>query len=224
MPAHFTPAAFRFLRELKTHNTREWFQANRDRYVADVEAPMLRFINDLGPALRRLSGMLVVDPRRTGGSMFRIYRDTRFTADKSPYKTHVAAVFGHQRRKQVQGGSPGFYLHLAPGDSMGGGGIYHADPPTLRRIRLAIAEQPKAWSAVRRTGVEIEGDQLTRVPRGFDASHPFADDLRRKDFYALATLTQREVCAPDFLDRYVERCREVAPLVAFLTKALGWRW
>lgn len=224
MASYFTPALFSFLRDLKAHNTREWFQANRDRYAADVEAPFLRFIDDLRPALRRISGSLVVDPRRTGGSMFRIYRDTRFSADKSPYKTHVAAMFGHEQRKTIEGGSPGFYLHLAPGDSMGGGGIYHAAAPTLRRIRLAIANEPRAWAAVRRADLEIEGDRLSRVPQGFDPAHRWADDLKRKDFYSLAPFTQREVCAADFRDRYIARCREAAPLVAFLTKALDWRW
>ena len=223
MPAYFSPALFAFLRALKAHNDREWFQANRDRYVEDVEAPTLRFIRDLAPHLSAMSPAFVDDPKRTGGSMYRIYRDTRFSADKSPYKTHVAASFPHKERKTAPS-VPGFYLHLEPGDCMGGGGIYHPDMPTLTRIRLSIASDGKAWGEVKRTGLEIQGDSLTRAPTGFDPSHRFIDDLRRKDLYAMVSFSQREVCAADFLDRYVESCRTVMPLVSFLTRALGWRW
>jgi uncharacterized protein (TIGR02453 family) len=221
--AYFSPALFAFLRQLEAHNTREWFLANRERYVVVVEAPMLRFIADLASPLRAISPAILVDPRRSGGSMYRIYRDTRFSADKSPYKTHVAAHFAHERKKEAPS-VPGFYLHLEPGDSMGGGGIYHPDSPSLTRIRLAMVENARGWAAVRRTGLEIEGERLTRAPAGFDPAHRFIEDLRLKDLYALTRFSQRDVCATDFLDRYVACCREAAPLVAFLTRSLGWRW
>jgi uncharacterized protein (TIGR02453 family) len=225
MPAHFTPALFVFLRDLKANNTREWFEANRSRYAAEVEGPMLQFIRDLGSPLASISPAFVADPRRFGGSMYRIYRDTRFSPDKSPYKTHVAAIFSHKERKRTKAASgPGFYLHLEAGDSMGGGGIYHPDPATLTRIRTAISTDRREWTKVKGSGIAIEGDTLVRAPAGFDASHPFIEDLRRKDFYALTPFSQREVVAADFLDRYVESCRRVAPLVWFLTRAIGWRW
>jgi uncharacterized protein (TIGR02453 family) len=223
MSAYFSPALFAFLRELKANNTRDWFQSNQARYESDVQEPMLRFIADLGPQLRAISPAIVADPRRSGGSMYRIYRDTRFAADKSPYKTHVAAHFAHERKKQAPSVS-GFYLHLEPGDCMGGGGIYHPDSPALTRIRLAIVQDARRWAAVKRTGLDIDGERLSRAPAGFDPAHRFIDDLRLKDFYALTTFTQKEVCAADFLDRYVACCQEVAPLVAFITRSLGWRW
>ena len=223
MSAHFSPAFFTFLKALKRHNDREWFQANRERYVSDVEAPMLRFISDLAPRLAAISPAFVVDPKRSGGSMFRIYRDTRFSADKSPYKTHLAAMFPHVERKKAPA-VPGFYLHLEPGDCMGGGGIYHPDTATLTRIRLAIAENRKGWAAARKNGITLEGDTLSRAPAGFDPAHPAIEDLRRKDFYALVPFTQADVCRADFVDRYAESCRRVAPLVSFITRALGWRW
>jgi uncharacterized protein (TIGR02453 family) len=103
MAAHFTPAFFKFLRDLKRNNDREWFAANRDRYGADVEGPMLQFIEDFAPRLRTISPAYVADKRRMGGSMFRIYRDTRFSADKSPFKTNVAARFQHEARKKAEG-------------------------------------------------------------------------------------------------------------------------
>jgi uncharacterized protein (TIGR02453 family) len=101
MSTYFTPSLFAFLRDLKANNTRDWFQANRERYVADVEAPMLRFIGDLAPHLATISPAFVADRRRMGGSMYRIYRDTRFSPDKTPYKTHIAATFRHEQRKKI---------------------------------------------------------------------------------------------------------------------------
>src|SRR5512145_135560 len=132
MNVHFTPRLFAFLRDLKRHNDREWFAANRERYVADVETPMLEFISDFAPRLRAISPAYVADRRRMGGSMFRIYRDTRFAADKSPFKTNVAARFQHEARRKVQG-VPAFYLSLAPGECEGGGGVYHTPMPVLTR-------------------------------------------------------------------------------------------
>ena len=227
MTGHFTPALFRFLRQLKAHNDRGWFQNHRAQFVADVEAPMLAFIANVGARLAPISRAVVADPRRTGGSMFRIYRDTRFSADKSPYKTNVAASFPHVAKRDGRkdlAAVPGFYLHLEPGDSFGGGGIYHPDMPTLTRIRTAIIQRSRDWAAVKRTGIEIEGDSLTRAPAGFDAGHPFVEDLRRKDLYTLTSFTEKEVCGRDFMDRYVESCRTSAPLVGFLSKAMGLRW
>src|SRR5580765_3671675 len=107
----FSPALFTFLRQLKSHNTREWFADNKERYQRDVEAPMLQFVGDVGPRLRKISPALVADPRRTGGSMFRIYRDTRFSGDKTPYKTAAAARFPHEEWKRSSS-APGLYLHL----------------------------------------------------------------------------------------------------------------
>jgi uncharacterized protein (TIGR02453 family) len=224
MPASFSPALFSFLRQLKAHNTREWFEANRARYLADVEAPTLQFIADLAPRLRSISPTIVVDPRRTRGSMYRIYRDTRFSPDKSPYKTHVAAHFAHAARTKSAPSVPGFYLHLEPGECLGGGGIYHPDSPSLTRIRLAIVERAPTWAAVKKRGLDIHGDTLTRAPAGFDPTHRFVDDLKRKDHYALVPFTQAQVCAPDFLERYVSACERVAPLVAFIAGALKLKW
>jgi uncharacterized protein (TIGR02453 family) len=221
--ASFTPDLFAFLRDLKRHNTREWFAANKDRYVGAVEAPMLRFIAEFGERLPTISASFVANGRRVGGSLYRIHRDTRFSADKSPYKTWVAAHFRHRAaRKGVA--APGFYLHLGPGECWAGGGIYHPDMPTLTRIRQHIVDDSRAWGAVVRAGLEIEGDSLKRAPAGFDAAHRFADDLRRKDFYAGTEFTERQVTSDGFGDAFVDACRGVVPLMKFLTGALDLRW
>src|SRR5262245_5923639 len=184
---------------------------------------MLQFIADFSPRLRTISRAFVADPKRTGGSMFRIYRDTRFSADKSPYKTWMAARFPHEARKKTDG-VPGFYLHLQPKDCYGGGGVYHLEMPALTRIRHYLADNPNAWKAVLASGVEIEGDRLARAPAGFDAKHRFIDDLRRKDLYTLAEFSEADVIAPDFLDRYTGACERIVPLMSFLTRALKLRW
>lgn len=221
--AHFRPACFRFLRELRANNNREWFQANKQRYASAVKEPMLRFIADFGMRLGRISGHFDADPRPVGGSMFRIYRDTRFSTDKSPYKTGAAAHFPHRAGgKDVH--APGFYLHLEPGDCMGGGGLWHPDAPALQKVRDRIVKCTKEWKTVVDGKISIDGDRLKRPPAGYDPEHPFVEDLKRKDIYTMTQFSEREVCAPDFLDRYTEACRAAAPLMQFLTKALGFTW
>jgi uncharacterized protein (TIGR02453 family) len=218
--AYFGREAFRFLSDLRKHNNREWFLANKARYEADVRDPFLRFIADLAHPLRRISPYIEADPRPTGGSLFRIYRDVRFSADKSPYKTHAAAWF---RCRTAPGdvAGPGFYLQIAPGECFAGGGIWHPDARTLGRIRTAIAEKPKAWSAVRRKRLEIEGDTLTRPPKGFDPEHPYIEDLKRKDFVTTISYRDAQVVGPRFLQDFVAACRKMSPLMEFLAGAVG---
>jgi uncharacterized protein (TIGR02453 family) len=222
-PVHFTPKLFTFLRELRAHNERNWFLANKQRYESDVREPMLQFIADVGAALDGISPHFDADPRPVGGSMFRIYRDTRFSHDKSPYKTAAAAHFPHRNGgRDVH--APGFYLHLEPGASMGGGGLWHPDAAALTKVRERIVGKPREWKAVVKSGIEIEGDALKRPPAGYDANHPFIEDLKREDIYTMTRFTDREVTASDFVERYASACRRAGPLVAFLARALGMPW
>src|SRR5262249_43032298 len=119
----FSPATFKFLRELEANNRREWFNANKERYLRDARDPMLEFIAAFAPRLRKISARFVADPSPSGGSMFRIYRDTRFSKDKSPYKTHVAAHFQHASSGEEMM-APGFYVSLAPGECFMGAGLW----------------------------------------------------------------------------------------------------
>jgi uncharacterized protein (TIGR02453 family) len=185
---------------------------------------MLRFIAGFSGPLTSISRHFIADPRPSGGSMFRIYRDTRFSKDKSPYKTHLAAHFPH--RTPTAGGvhGPGFYLHLEPGGSFAGGGLWHPDPDSLLKVRQAIVVKPAAWKALRKAGLEIEGEALKRVPPSFAPTHPCAEDLKLKDFYTTTTFTNAQVLAPDFLDQLTGACQKSAPLVAFLCKALELPW
>jgi uncharacterized protein (TIGR02453 family) len=225
MPAapHFSPRLFKFLRELKRNNERAWFNANKMRYIADVQEPMLRFIADFAAPLARISKHFDADPRPSGGSMFRIYRDTRFAKDKSPYKTHVAAHFRHkQTSADVHG--PGFYFHLDPGGCFIGGGLWLPEPPSLKKVRDSIAYDPKGWGKVRRAVKEIEGDGLTRPPQGYDPAHPFIDDLKRKSFFASVSFADAEVTGPGLLDSAADACRSIRPLMKFLTEAVELDW
>lgn len=222
--AHFTPELFRFLRELKKHNSREWFQANKERYEAEVREPLLGFIAEFAGPLRRISPQFVADPRPVGGSMFRIHRDVRFARDKSPYKTAASAQFRHGAGKDVHG--PGFYLHLEPGDCFAGAGLYQPETQVLGRIRARIIEDPKAWKAVRdgrgfRRTWELGGDSLVRPPRGVDPDHPFVEDLRRKHFIAVTHFTEEEVVAPGFLREFGQRCAATGSFMEYLTRAVG---
>lgn len=220
---HFGRGLFDFLAELRANNDRDWFNANKRRYVDQVEQPLLRSIAGFGERIGEISRNFVADPRRVGGSMFRIYRDTRFSKIKLPFKPAVGAHFPHVGRGNG-GSAPGFYLHLEPGSCVGGGGIYHPDSAALHRIRDHMAGKPSRWEAVLRKGIPIEGDTLKRPPAGYDPDHRFVEDLKRKDLYSMTKFSERQVCSTSFLDAYVQACVRAAPLVEFLTRALGLRW
>jgi uncharacterized protein (TIGR02453 family) len=215
----FGPELFAFLRELKANNDREWFQANKHRYEDDLLEPALAFIEDFGLRLPDISPHLVADARRQGGSLFRIYRDTRFAKDKSPYKTMAGIYFRHERSKEAY--SPGLYLHLEPRNVFAGGGIWHADTKTAHAIRQQIAKEPDGWSEAK-DGIELaQGESLKRMPPAFDKDHPHAEDLKRKDFAAIHRFTQKEATTEGFLDRYEAACRSFTPLMRFLCRAVG---
>ncbi|HUG02428.1 MAG TPA: DUF2461 domain-containing protein [Longimicrobiales bacterium] len=225
MPAqYFTERTFAFLRDLAANNDRAWFDANRDRYEADVRGPALAFIVDFAPRLREISPHFRADPRKSGGSLFRIHRDTRFSADKSPYKTHTGIQFRHEAGRDAH--APGFYLHLEPGGCFAGVGCWHPDAGALARIRDAIVEDPGRWRAAALRGpfakiYELAGESLTRPPRGYDARHPLVEDLKRKDHIGVAELTRKRVTAAGFLDDFESLCRAGAPFVRWLCGAGG---
>ena len=218
----FSPDLFTFLRELEANNNREWFTANKPRYVADVQEPALAFIEDVGVRLPEVSRHLVADPRTVGGSLFRIYRDTRFSKDKTPYKTQVGIQFRHEGAKDAH--APGFYLHLEPGSVFMACGTWHPDAETLRAIRTAIASDPERWQGIvsdaRFAGrFRLGGETLKRPPAGFDRDHPLIGDIKRKDFIALTDLNEADATASGFLSRFLGLCAESAPFMRLLCDA-----
>ena len=220
---YFTPDLFRFLGQLAKNNNREWFSKNKQRYEKTVRDPSLQFIKDMRKRLSEVSPYLVADPKPFGGSLFRIYRDIRFSKDKSPYKTNLAMDFWHKKgEKKVH--APGLYLHLAPGKSFVGGGIWHPDPPTLNKVRLAIVKRPDAWQSVLDSKLEIEGDSLKRPPKGFDPNHHFIADLKRKDFIAGKSFKDSQVTSSRFADDFLEVSKSLNPLNEFIANAIGLPW
>ena len=220
----FPKAFFSFLRELARNNDRAWFEANKARYKQEVAAPMSDFIAAMAPRLRKISPHYVADPRPHGGSMFRIYRDTRFSKDKRPYKEHVACQFRHQAGRDAH--APGFYVHLAPKEVRVGGGIWLPPGAELRAVREAIARDPAGWSRVlgnRRFKAAfdgVRGDALVRTPRGFDDDHRHIADIKRKTFFVMRESTAAAAGESGFIDEVEDTLGAAAPLMKFVCKAL----
>jgi uncharacterized protein (TIGR02453 family) len=219
---YITPRTFQFLRELADHNDRHWFEANKQRYHGEVRDPLLRFVADFAPKLAAITPHLVADPRPVGGSLFRIYRDTRFSKDKRPYKTQVGISFRHAEGRDVHG--PVFYLNVEPGRVFAAAGLWHPPSEVLKAVRDAIVERPERWRRAVAGLALDDRDALKRPPRGYDPEHPCAEDLKRKSFTASTPFSQKDACAPDFLARFSAACRGKQRLMEFLTGALGLPW
>jgi uncharacterized protein (TIGR02453 family) len=222
--APFGPELFAFLRDLAANNDRAWFLANKERYERAVRDPLLRFIEGFGPKLERISKHYLADPRPVGGSMFRLHRDTRFSRDKSPYKTHAAAQFRHLRGKDVH--APGFYLHLEPKNAFLGVGIWHPEAEALEKVRAALIDRGAVWKKAITTKsftavYELAGESLQRSPRGFDPDHPLIEEIKRKDFIGTSALSERDVVSPGFMDQVADRFSAARPMMRFLAEALG---
>ncbi|HYC01129.1 MAG TPA: DUF2461 domain-containing protein [Candidatus Limnocylindrales bacterium] len=220
------PADFlRFFRELKKNNEREWFNANKDRYRTSVQAPMLAFISAMDLPLGRIADCFVADARPMGGSMFRIYRDTRFSHDKTPYKDHAACQFRHMAGKDAH--APGFYVHVAPDEVFFGGGIWRPPSPVLQQIRARIIDEPDEWKritrapAFRRRFGGVEGDALKRAPVGIDPLHPLIEDLKRTSFFAVQSVEPKAIQSKEFAGEVTRSFQALAPFMQFLTEAVG---
>ena len=224
MPSPFTKKTLSFLRALKRNNDREWFRTRKHEYDAHVRAPMVSLLEQLAADLRSFAPELVCDPKV---SLYRIYRDTRFSEDKSPLKTHVAAHF--PMRGMPRGSGAGLYFEIAPQWVWMGGGIYMPTSADLRAIRAHIAEtHPRLHRVVTRPAFSrlmgaVTGEQLTRVPIGYPKDHPAADYLRFKQFLAGRERDAAFALSPRFYRELVETFRATAPLVQFLNTALTTR-
>ena len=233
---YFTPATFKFLRALGRHNERDWFQAHKGQYEEFVKEPSLRLIRDMQAPLHRLSPQLTADPRPIGGSLFRIYRDTRFSANKTPYKTHIGISFFHAATKATARGlagnaamgrldAPVLYLHVEPSGCFTGGGIWHPQAPTLKRLRDFMIDNPRSWQKI--TGsksftrfFELSGETLSRPPRGYATDHALLEDLKRKDIVASSKLSQADLTGAALPATLIKRFRAMRPLLEWLCMAL----
>ena len=208
----FSAQLFQFLVELNFNNNRTWFAENKTRYEEHVKRPLEAFAAAFAPRLARIA------PGYATARPFRIYRDTRFSKDKTPYKTQASVQFLRATAdRDVH--QPGFYVHLEPGESFAAAGIWAPDAATLARIRTAIMARPAGWAPLRK--LELWGESYARPPKGVDPDHRFAPDLMRKHYLTWVDFKDREVVGPAFLGRVAKACRRMAPLVAFLDRALG---
>lgn len=214
---------FRFFRDLENNNQRAWFNENKARYHESVVNPISAFIVDIAPGLKKISSHYVANPKPHGGSMFRIYRDTRFSKDKTPYKTHAGVQFRHEAGKDAH--APGFYLHLAPEGVFFGGGVWLPPNPVLNRVRDHIVDNARSWSRIRNdkrvvSSGGIRGDSLKRPPRGFDPEHRHIEDLKKKSFYVAIEVPAEAALEPDFIDQVSKGFKLAAPMVRFIDDAL----
>ncbi|QDV23952.1 DUF2461 domain-containing protein [Aureliella helgolandensis] len=213
-----------FLADLGANNTREWFSLNKARYEQSFLAPSLKFIAAMEKPLQRVAPLLKAEPKKMGGSLMRIYKDTRFSKDKTPYKTNIGIHFRHQLGKDVH--SPGVYLHIAPDGCFMGAGIWRPDSASLSLIRERILQDEAAWTRMRRgkrfrETFELHDDRLKTAPRGIDRSHPQIEDLRLKSFIAMAPLSRQVIQGPELIKTLTQRVRDAQPLMLFLAEALG---
>jgi len=215
-----------FLAELSKNNNRNWFNANKSRYESDVLDPALAFIQAMQEPLAEISPHFVAQATRVGGSLMRIYRDTRFAKEKTPYKTNIGIQFRHEQAKDVH--SPGFYVHVDPQQVFLGVGMWRPDAVPLHAIRTRIAARPAEWrrcigDAEFRRYFELAGDSLSRPPRGFTKQQDCIEDIKRKSFIAV-----RDLSIKDCLDARFQRKVEIAfragiPFMRFLCNAVGVR-
>jgi len=217
----FPTDGMKFLRALKRNNRREWFQPRKEQYEALVRAPMIAIVERLAVDVRAFAPEVVVDPKR---AVFRVYRDTRFSGDKTPYKTHIAASFPWRGLPRGQGA--GLYFHVAPSEIWIGGGIYAPETSQLQALREHVATNYRRLRSIvesagfKRMFKTLEGERLQRVPRGFDKDHEAADYLRHRQFLAVRELPGPLAVDARFYPTLLATFRAAAPLVRYLNEPL----
>jgi uncharacterized protein (TIGR02453 family) len=224
--AFFTESTITFLEDLAEHNHRDWFEANKKRYEADVREPALALIRALAPRVEAVAPHFRADDRKVGGSLMRIHRDVRFSKDKRPYKTNVGIQLRHVGGADVH--APGIYIHVEPGHSFVGFGLWMPDPPVLDAIRQRIVSDPSGYGAIvndpkfKKTFTRDDhGESLKKAPKGYPADHPHVDDLKRKSHLASAELTRADVLSAQLDAVIADRLNQGRPYLKWLCEAVG---
>lgn len=217
----FTPDTLKFLRALKRNNDREWFKARKDQYEAHVRGPMIAVIERLANDFKRFAPEIVASPKT---SLYRIYRDTRFSEDKTPLKIQVSASFRWKGLEKGEGA--GLYLEVHPEWVWMGGGFWAPPQPQLVRIREHIAA---TWPEVDRIARArtftrilgpLSGDRLARVPRGYAVDHPAAEYLKFKQFLGGREFPPEFATSKEFYPALIETYKTMMPLIRFLNAPL----
>lgn len=218
----FPPEALRFFRRLKKNNNREWFLVHKGEFEDFVKTPMQALVSALQPGFQSFAPEFDLNPAK---AIFRIHRDVRFSKDKSPYKTNIAAHFVIPGNKKGVEGS-GYYLQIAPGDVFLGGGIYIPDSDQLKNIRRALSTRRKEFlriinnTAFRNQFGTLEGNRLQRIPTGYRADDPLAEFLKLKQFFVGVQFKDDECEDERFINRCLKVCKIAAPFVDFLNDAV----
>ena len=217
----FPEAGMQFFRGLKRNNRREWFQPRKQIYDEQLKAPMVELVTALTAEMMRFAPDHVVDPAK---AIYRIYRDTRFSKDKTPYKTHIAAIF--PRRGLMKHGGAGLYFSISPEEIEVAGGVYMPGPDELLAIRTCIAEHHDVCRQITKSRKlrtlmgDLHGEQLSRVPKGFPAEHPAAEMLRYKQWLFYVMLDPALATTPKLLGEIRKRFEVMMPFVDFLNAPL----
>lgn len=219
----FTQQTFDFLQQLSNNNNRPWFNERKPLYEEAVRLPSLDFIEAMEPNIKSLSQSFTAVAKKTGGSLMRVYRDARFSKDKTPYKTNIGIQFRHVAGKDVH--APGFYLHISPSECFVGAGIWRPDGKALSNIREMISDSPNAWKNITRNKAfkryyTFSGDSLKTYPRGYAKDHPMIEDLKRKDFIAIHPLSQEDIVSPNLVKIVHQRYKAANDLMDYLCNAL----
>ncbi|WP_108651940.1 DUF2461 domain-containing protein [Dongshaea marina] len=212
-----------FLQDLSFNNKREWFQSQKPRYESDFITPALSFIESMTPHIHAISPHFTAIAKKQGGSLMRIYRDTRFSKNRAPYKLNVGIHFRHDQGKDIH--APGLYVHIQPGNSFVGAGIWRPEPKTLRKIRDFIVDNPRSYKhAIQNKAFSesfhMSGDSLIRPPRGFDPEHALIEELKRKDFIAICHLSDAEVTKSSLPELAYQKLKVTEPLIGYLCTAI----
>ena len=220
----FPKKGLSFFNQLKANNNREWFDANKPIYIENIVEPAQAFVEALGDRLQLLSPAFQYDSRANNGSIMRIYRDIRFSKDKTPYKTHLGITFWEGTGKKME--NPGYFFHLNANEGVIYGGNHHFDKPFLTAFRDAVdddrlgRELGKAIKQVEGEGkYEVGGEQYVRVPQGYDPEHKRAALLRYKGLWSKSpTINAKQLNSPDLVDRCFDYCVAMHPLHKWLVK------
>lgn len=219
----FSANTLKFLNELASNNNRKWFGHNRQRYEDEVREPAFEYIHSMAEPIAEISPHFIVSARKTGGSLMRVFKDMRFSKDKTPYKTNIGIQFRHVAGKDVH--APGFYLHIAPDEIFLAAGIWSPDNSTLHKVRTLIHEHPDAWKKLKRSlnskksGFEWHGDSLKKAPQGFSSDHMLIEDLRRKHYVVIKQIGKEVVLGKSATKNTAELFKKAAPLLRFICEA-----
>jgi uncharacterized protein (TIGR02453 family) len=221
----FSPKALSFFRQLQRNNKREWFQPRKETFENELRKPMIDLVEMINDDLRSFAADNVTEPSK---AIYRIYRDTRFSKDKTPYKTHIAASF-HRRGLPKHSGA-GYYFSVSHKEVEVAAGTYMPGPEELGAVRRAIAKDSKTLikllsdRALRRTVGEIQGEKYARPPKGFEsiaANNPAAGELlKHKQLYFYITLDAKLAMSSKLRREVVSRFRAMAPVVDWLNAAM----